>query len=278
MYKTTFGKEAFSVSKFSLESWLTKMNLSKYVQYISVMLISLASATMALAAHHESRLSDADQVALKILISSESRSVKARARNQYRHPFATLNFFDLRSDLRVVEIWPGGQGGWYRSILEPYLADNGDYIPVRSKDDFPAPMEKVTDNSADRVLVFRAHGFMIYEHPAQDYFDAIFKMLKPGGVFGIVDHRGDEAVTQDPEAKNGYVNQSHVRLLAKRAGFEFLAESEINANNKDTKNYPNGLYSLPPSLKGSSFDKELRQRVLSIGESDRMTLKFHKPK
>lgn len=253
------------------------MSLSKTIQYFTVLLISLTAAPLALATHHDAGLNSADQAALKILIDSESRSSKARARNQYRHPFATLNFFDLRSNLRVVEIWPGGQGGWYRGILEPYLADHGDYVPVRSKDDFPATMEHVPNGSADRVLVFRAHGFMIYEHPAQDYFNAIFKMLKPGGIFGIVDHRGDEAVAQDPKAKNGYVNQSHVRLLAKQAGFEFLAASEVNANPKDTKDYANGLYSLPPSLKGSSFDNELREKVLSIGESDRMTLKFRKP-
>jgi len=246
--------------------------------FVVVALIGLSTSTTAIAAHHEAGLSENDRATLVTLINSESRSAKARARNKYRHPFETLNFFEVHSDLSVVEIWPGGQGGWYRSILEPYLAKHGDYVPVRSKDAFPAAMDKAPDNSADRVLVFRAHGFLIYDHPTQDYYDAIFKMLKPGGVFGIVDHRGDEAITQDPEGKNGYVNQSHVRLLAKQAGFEFIAASEINANPKDTKDYPNGLYSLPPSLRGSSFNKKLRDKVLAIGESDRMTLKFRKPK
>ncbi len=222
-------------------------------------------------------LSSNDLEQLSVLAESENRSEKARARNKYRNPVKTLNFFEVASDQTVVEIWPGGQGGWYRSILEPYLAENGHYIPVRSKDAFPKPVDKVADNSADRVLVFRAHGFMIYDNPAQDYFDSIFKMLKPGGVFGIVDHRGDESIPQDPEGKNGYVNQSHVLMLAKNAGFELLESAEINANPKDTKDYPNGLYSLPPSLKGSSFNKALRAKVLEIGESDRMTLKFTKP-
>ena len=103
-------------------------------------------------------------------------------------------------------------------------------------------------------------------------------MLKPGGVFGIVDHRGNEAIPQDPKGKNGYVNQSHVLMLAKNAGFEFIQSAEINANANDTKDYPKGLYSLPPSLKGSTFNPTLRKKVLSIGESDRMTLKFIKPK
>jgi predicted methyltransferase len=188
-----------------------------------------------------------------------------------------LTFFGVKDTQNVVEIWPGGQGGWYRSILAPYLAENGTYIPVRSRSDFPAAIDTVKDNSADRVLVFRAHGFMIYDNPAQEYFNAIFKMLKPGGVLGIVDHRGDESIPQDPKGENGYVNQSHVLMLAKNAGLELIDSAEINANPKDTKDYPSGLYSLPPTLKGSTFNRPLRDKVLAIGESDRMTLKFVKP-
>jgi predicted methyltransferase len=223
-------------------------------------------------------LSEVELESLKTLIDSDSRSEKTRARNKYRHPFETLKFFDVKSDQTVVEIWPGGQGGWYRSILEPYLAEKGSYIPVRSKGAFPMPVSEAANNSADRVLVFRAHGFMIYNKPAQQYFDSIYKMLKPGGIFGIVDHRGDEAIPQDPKGENGYVNQSHVLMLAKNAGFELIDKSEVNANQADTKDYPNGLYSLPPSLKGSTFNSDLREKVLRIGESDRMTLKFVKPK
>jgi len=235
----------------------------------SLLLLNSSSAS--------AELSSTDLDSLTTFAESESRSQKARARNKYRNPVKTLNFFEVASNQTVVEIWPGGQGGWYRSILEPYLAENGTYIPVRSKDAFPKPIDKVADNSADRVLVFRAHGFMIYDKPAQEYFDSIYKMLKQGGVFGIVDHRGDESIPQDPEGKNGYVNQSHVLMLAKKAGFKLLESAEINANPKDTKDYPSGLYSLPPSLKGSTFNAELREKVLEIGESDRMTLKFIKP-
>ncbi len=214
---------------------------------------------------------------LQRLIVSEDRSEKLRARNKYRNPLETLKFFGVKQDQTVVEIWPGGQGGWYRSILEPYIEGNGNYIPVRYRDAFPKAMDKVPDGSADRVLVFRAHGFMIYEKPTQKYYDALFKMLKPGGVFGIVDHRGDESIPQDPEGKNGYVNQSHVLAMAKEAGFVLIDESQVNANPKDSKDYTNGVYSLPPGLKGSKNNKELREKVLEIGESDRMTLKFVKP-
>ena len=156
------------------------------------------------------------------------------------------------------------------------MAGVGNYIPVMPDSDEPPFVGQVPDNSADRVLVFRAHGFMIYGLPAQDYYRSIYAMLKPGGIFGIVDHRGDESIPQDPNGTNGYVNQSHVIMLARNAGFELLDKAEINANPKDTKDYPNGLYSLPPTLKGSFVNRRLRAEMLEIGESDRMTLKFIK--
>ena len=240
-------------------------------------LLSFFISTSALA-DVDAKLSDSEKQTLETLINSDQRSEKLRNRNKYRNPLETLSFFGIKENQTVIEIWPGGQGGWYRSILEPYLLKNGTYIPIRSKSAFPKAVSEAPDGVADRVLVFRAHGFMIYKKPVQQYYDALFKMLKPGGVFGIVDHRGDEAIPQDPEGTNGYVNQSHVIMLAEKAGFKLIDSAEINANPKDTKNYPKGLYSLPPSLKGTSQDEELRQKVLSIGESDRMTLKFVKPK
>lgn len=247
------------------------MKLINLYALLSLLFTASASADI------DATLSKAETQTLQILIDSDQRAEKLRARNKYRNPLETLSFFGVKADQTVVEIWPGGQGGWYRSILEPYLQESGNYIPVRSKDAFPKAIDKVPDNTADRVLVFRAHGFMIYKKPIQQYYDSLFKMLKPGGVFGIVDHRGDESIPQDPDGKNGYVNQSHVIMLAEKAGFKLINSAEINANPKDTKDYPKGLYSLPPSLKGSTLNKELRKKVLSIGESDRMTLKFVKP-
>jgi len=117
---------------------------------------------------------------------------------------------------------------------------------------------------------------MIYDYPAQDYFNSIYAMLRPGGIFGIVDHRGDESVPQDPTGENGYVNQSHVVMLAENAGFELMAQAEINANTADTKDHPDGVYSLPPTLRGSTLNRRRRAQMLQIGESDRMTLKFIK--
>ncbi len=227
-------------------------------------------------AAQQSFLSEQNLARLQELIGSPNRSEGARARNQYRHPLPTLDFFDVSPQLTVVEIWLGGQGGWYRSILEPYMAGVGNYIPIRADSDESPFLGLVPDNSADRVLVFRAHGFMIYDYPAQDYYHSLYGMLKPGGIFGIVDHRGVESIPQDPEGENGYVNQSHVIMLAENAGFELLDQAEINANPQDTKDHPNGVYSLPPTLRGSTLNRRFRAQMREIGESDRMTLKFIK--
>lgn len=240
-------------------------------------LCALSVMTVIQVSAEEAFLDAANLSRLQELIDSPSRSEDIRARNQYRHPLETLDFFEVSPELTVVEIWPGGQGGWYRSVLEPYISGSGAYLAVRDRSSFPDPVENVSSNSADRVLVFRAHGFMIYDNPAQEYFNAIFEMLKPGGIFGIVDHRGNEAIPQDPTGENGYVNQSHVLMLARNAGFELIAESEINANPNDSKDYKDGVYSLPPTLRGSRFNRSFRERMRSIGESDRMTLKFRKP-
>lgn len=246
----------------------------------AVILVTVALAALSSTAGfavEQSVSSDESRARLIAIINGDARSEAHKRRDRYRHPLETLTFFGVEPHLTVVEIWPGGQGGWYRSILEPFFAGRGHYIPVSQRSGFPQAVEAVASNSADRVLVFRAHGFMIYGQAPQRYFDAIYAMLKPGGIFGIVDHRGDEKVPQDPKAANGYVNQSHVMKLAAAAGFELLASAEINANPKDTKDHPNGLYSLPPTLQGSFPFTAARERFVEIGESDRMTLKFYKP-
>ncbi len=128
-------------------------------------------------------------------------------------------------------------------------------------------------DSADLVVTFRnLHSFM--RAGTEEAFAAMYKVLKPGGVLGIVQHRGDPAVKQDPKAGTGYVNEDYVIALAKNAGFEFAEKSESNANSKDTKDYPKGVWTLPPSLRLGDED---RDKYIEIGESDRMTLKFVKP-
>jgi len=217
---------------------------------------------------------------LQQLIHSEDRSERMRVRNKYRNPLETLLFMGIQADQTVVEIWPGrsASSGWYRSILEPFFAGKaGKYVPVVNSSSFPERVESVPEGSADTVLVFRAHGFLIYEHPIDTYYQELYRMLKPGGIFGIVDHREFENKIQDPSGENGYVQQSYLIALAEKAGFKLLEKSEINANVLDSKDHPDGLYSLPPTLRGTTFNSTLKNKMLSIGESDRMTLKFIKP-
>ncbi|MEM9616879.1 MAG: methyltransferase [Pseudomonadota bacterium] len=218
------------------------------------------------------------QAKLRTYIDSDARPAKQKARDQYRRPFETLTFCGVEPGMTVVEIWPGGQGGWYRRIIEPLVSDGGgEYVPVGGRSAFPDETDGVPYGEADMVFVFRAHGFMIYDEPAQEHVNAVYSMLKPDGVLCIVDHAGDESVPQDPEGENGYVNESHFRMLAQTAGFELLATSDHNRNPEDTKDHPRGVWSLPPTLSRSIPGSAARKRFLEIGESDRFTHKYYKP-
>ena len=238
-------------------------------------LAGVIAVSSAAAAEHNTS-SDAAQEKLRALIENDERPAKQRARDQYRRPFETLTFCGVEPDMTVIEIWPGGQGAWYRRILEPFVSD-GAYHPVASRSAFPDAVDGVPYGEADMVFVFRAHGFMIYDDPAQSHVDAVFDMLKPDGVLCIVDHAGDESIPQDPEGKNGYVNESHFRMMAEKAGFAFLTASDHNRNPKDTKDYPRGVWSLPPTLSRSLPGSADRKKYLAIGESDRFTHKYYKP-
>jgi predicted methyltransferase len=139
---------------------------------------------------------------------------------------------------------------------------------------------KVPDGSADMVLTFRnVHNWrMGYQRNGQDYapeaFAQMFRMLKPGGVLGIEDHRLPESASDERERSSGYIKVSTVRRLAEQAGFKFVAASEVNANPQDSADWPNGVWTLPPSYALKDVD---RAKYAAIGESDRMTLKFRKP-
>lgn len=252
-------------------------------------------------AHAEAQ--PAPDARLKEVVAGDHRSEANKARDEYRHPVETLNFFGLKPDMRVVEIYPGR--GWYTEILAPYLKGRGtlyaaehpgdpSYEAVqRSLEAFDKKVKdgpelygevkrtkltKETDiappGSADLVVTFRnVHSFM-GSGTENEAFAAMYKALKPGGVLGVVQHRGDPAVEQDPKAGKGYVNEDYVIMLAEKAGFELAEKSEINANPKDTKDYAKGVWTLPPSLRLGDED---RDKYEAIGESDRMTLKFVKP-
>ena len=243
---------------------------------------------------------------LQQAVAHSERTSANVARDRYRHPVETLDFFEVDPNDTVVEVWPGG--GWYTEILAPYLAAGGGkfyvvapewgrsgigtlkqakpalYGPVQVAD-FPvfAPnAPRTPDGSADVVLTFRnVHNWrMGYRRDdKQDYsaeaFRQIYAMLKPGGVLGIVDHRLPESASAERERSSGYIKVSTVRALAEAAGFQLAATSEINANPKDTADWPDGVWTLPPSL---ALKEKDRDRYLAIGESDRMTLKFIKPR
>ena len=254
----------------------------------------------------ESATDSSRLVSLQQAVADPGRTPTNVARDQYRNPAATLAFFEVDPDDTVVELWPGG--GWYTEILAPYLTAGGGRLYAAAPDwgrsgidklkaanptlygpvtvvDFPAfdaTAVRVPDGTADVVLTFRnVHNWrMGYRRDdKQDYsaeaFRQIYAMLKPGGVLGIVDHRLPESASAERERTSGYIKTSTVRGLAEAAGFQLAASSEINANPKDTADWPNGVWTLPPSLSQKDQD---RDRYLAIGESDRMTLKFIKPR
>jgi predicted methyltransferase len=235
-------------------------------------------------------------------IDAPTRTAANRVRDQYRHPRETLGFFGVEPDDTVVEIWPGG--GWYAEILAPLLAESGSYYAAANgnglngvkaligKDaglygkvrlaSFPtgrpgADQPPVPAGTADVVLTFRnVHNWMMGETPfADEAFRQMFAMLKPGGTLGVVEHRLPEAADAARERSSGYVKTSTVRRLAEGAGFKLVAESQVNANPRDTADHANGVWALPPTYRGKDVD---RARFEAIGESDRMTLKFMKPR
>ena len=248
----------------------------------------------------------AERVAkLRQAVADAGRAPANVARDRYRHPVETLDFFEVDPGDTVVEIWPGG--GWYTEILAPYVTKGGGKLYLAAPDwgrsgvdklrtvnaalygslpvaDFPTfggKAAEVPNGIADVVLTFRnVHNWrMGYRRDdKQDYsaeaFRQIFAMLKPGGILGIEDHRLPESADAERERSSGYMKVSTIRRLAEAAGFKLAGSSEINANPKDTADWPDGVWTLPPSLRLKDRD---RDRYLAIGESDRMTLKFVKP-
>ena len=239
-------------------------------------------------------------------VAEDHRSKENRLRDQYRNPQATLEFFEVKPNHSVVEIWPGG--GWYTEILAPHLKNSGHlyaaHFPSDSKVSFfrnsrKAFEEKIKNNSdlydgvtitnfeppykvkiapanlVDRVLTFRnVHNWMRNDSE-QVAFDAFFKALKPGGILGVVEHRAPDHYNLQQMVDSGYVGSWYVIKLAQKAGFILLGQSAVNANERDHKTHKNGVWTLPPTLR-TKGDKNI-QRSKDIGESDRMTLKFLKP-
>jgi predicted methyltransferase len=240
---------------------------------------------------------------LSSALAGPQRSAKFVARDAQRHPAQELEFFGIRPDMSVVEIWPGG--GYWTEILAPVLRWSGHYevaLPPPLANAPAAPAEtpigrKLAANpalydkivlgtagkghpdiappgSVDLVVTFRnLHNWMAGDY-APEMFAAFFRALKPGGTLGIEEHRGNRTGVQDPHAADGYVRQDTVIDTATAAGFVFDAASEINANPKDTANWPRGVWTLPPALALGDKDQALYE---SIGEADNSVLRFKKP-
>jgi predicted methyltransferase len=236
-------------------------------------------------------------------LAAPHRTARNVARDGFRHPLETLVFFGVKENSTVVEILPGS-GGYYMEILAPHLKERGRYIAA-NRDETAAPRyladhqkllarlkaepalygkvvvtkfnadkhEIAPPGSADFVLTFRNLHNWVQRHEVEAALRAFHRALKAGGALGVVDHRGRTDMSQEAQMKSGYVRQDFAIALIEKAGFKLAGASEVNANPKDTKDHPEGVWTLPPTYRLKDKDREKYQ---AIGESDRFTLKFVK--
>jgi predicted methyltransferase len=236
------------------------------------------------------------------------------ARDEFRRPKETLGFFGLAAGQTVIEITPGG--GWYAEVLAPLMKGQGSYVAAiidpasassdRAKEYYTKSNQGFRDKlaaspelygeaqvvefqmaapvfgapaSADLVVTFRNVHNWVGQNAAEAMFKGFFDVLKPGGVLGVVEHRAkaDDSRPLEEIARSGYFPEALVIEMATKAGFQLAEQSEINANPADTKDYPNGVWTLRPSLNMKDVPETEHERIKAIGESDRMTLKFVKP-
>ncbi|MEO7093509.1 MAG: methyltransferase domain-containing protein [Polyangiales bacterium] len=244
------------------------------------------------------------KAAIQAAMAGSHRVTGAAARDKFRHPVETLDFFDFKPTMTVLDIGPGE--GWYTELLAPALAKKGKYVATNNDPNGPADIRPTfygqrfkafldkapelfgkvetiivdgkapklgADASTDLVLIMRGVHGMANGGTFGAWLAEIHRTLKPGGVLGIEEHRAKPDADVVESAKKGYVPEKWVIEQAEAAGFKLVGKSEINANPKDTKDHPEGVWSLPPTLREKDKDKD---KYLAIGESDRMTLKFVK--
>lgn len=239
-------------------------------------------------------------------LSGEHRNADNKARDEYRHPRETLEFFGLEADMRVLEITPGG--GWYTEVLAPVLKNEGELIVASFGSDHPVNylakvhdrymqkldsdpasyadvrrilfkedgeyLDALADESVDMVVTFRNSHNWIKDGEAEAIYEAMHRVLKPCGILGVVQHRAEADADPVASARQGYVPEPYMLKLVGGAGFEFSASSEINANPEDSRDHEDGVWSLPPTFRSGDSNRE---KYEAIGESDRMTLRFVKP-
>ena len=240
---------------------------------------------------------------LQDVINGDHRSEKNKARDKYRNPIETLEFFGIKNTMTVVEISPGG--GWYQEVLAPFLNGNGQYISAtydpksevkRDRDRYKSEKKRLTarkdlygnakmvsmvgdvygdKGSADMILSFRNYHNWVGSSEFEK-LRAMYNTLKPGGILGITDHRSNSTIDE-----KGYTCEPCIIKDAEAVGFIYMGASQINANPKDTKDHPGGVWNLPPTLSTNGLSKknieQAQKRYKNIGESDRYTLKFAKP-
>jgi predicted methyltransferase len=260
--------------------------------------------------HSSARLlADADyatgRAAIEAAMRGSHRLPGAVARDKYRHPADTLEFFGFTPTMTVLDIAPGA--GWYTELLAPALAKHGAYLTtvtdpsegpgsnwgtslsqqfVSLLNQSPELYGKVhtivvkyaapqldLDGTVDMVLVMRGVHMMKNWGTLDTWLQASFRALKPGGILGIEDHRAAPNTNPELCASTGYLPEAWVIAKVEAAGFVLAGRSEINANPKDDRDHPKGVWTLPPELALNQVDRE---KYVAIGESDRMTLKFVK--
>ncbi|MDE0129078.1 MAG: methyltransferase [Gammaproteobacteria bacterium] len=284
----------------------------KHTRQNPLLVLALVTALSGPAALADSHGGDSTDARLRAAITGEHRSAEKRARDAYRNPYETLTFFGLREDMTVLEI--NATGGWYTEIIAPVVADSGKYFATMWAPDTSEwakgaynALEELIDadrelygdaevvsisgdnfrpiepGSADLVLTFRnIHNWMT-SGSIHDMLEMMYVSAKPGGHLGIVEHRGNPLIRQDPRAESGYVNEGYTIKLAEEAGWQLVATSDINNNPMDDKDYEKRVWRLPPTLRYLALegwpevDEAQRIKSLAIGESDRFTLLFVKP-
>ncbi len=253
-----------------------------------------------------------EDAALQAALANPARDDDAKARDAHRNPYESLTFWGLSPKMTVMEIEPGA-GGWWLEILAPYaqttggryIAAQGDMgalevsdraresraaleaslaaYPSASVVDFgPRAGIAAPDNSVDMILTARMfHNWARVDGRVEQNLAEFARVLKPGGVLAIEQHRAQDGLNVADTALTGYVPESWLIQAAQRAGLELDARSEINANPADTRDHPFGVWTLPPVRRsehgGRALTPEERTRYDAVGESDRMTLRFRKP-
>jgi predicted methyltransferase len=266
--------------------------------------VMLAGAVVAADKPAGSQTTGAALKKLQDVVNGDQRTPEQKARDKYRHPVETLSFFGIQPNMTVVELWPFG--GWYTSILAPYVKGSGRFYAAamdpesKSPGDMkynadlkklldgrpdlysevqwsvlaPGKFQIAPDASADLVVTFRNIHNWAWQGMEKDVFAAAFRALKPGGILGVEEHRNNDPSYEPKQRGQAYVGEDYAVKLIESVGFKFAGKSDINRNPKDTKDYPKGVWTLPPNY--AEGDKD-REKYAAIGESDRFTLKFVKP-